>query len=76
MSDEIQKLNTVPAFDAKYGSYSMWATKFMSYAYMNGFADALEENNDLPADDKSELDASVEANKPKIRMRKANVKAI
>ena len=74
MSDESNKITTVPAFDGKYSSYSMWETKFSSYAFMNGFADALEVDPDMPASEKTTLSDGTD--KAKIQAKKKNTKAI
>ena len=37
------KISTVPPFDGKYHKFQQWWTKFMSYAYLQGFANALGE---------------------------------
>ena len=72
------KISTVPPFDGKYHKFQQWWTKFMSYAYLQGFANALGEQAepDLPASFTTALDPSIAADKKKILARNRNSKAI
>jgi hypothetical protein len=62
----------LPVFDGEAKKYMVWWARFTAYAGVFGFLEALEHDENMPSNSRSEIDISNEAGKKQLAAKKRN----